>query len=259
VAADARRVVLLCGDDPVSRIVYHALSTSFTVAAAVVEDRVRRSQLARRRLRKLGAATVAGQVLFTAAVFPWLRRRAARRVEAIKREHGLDDSPIGGTVVRVGSVNSAEARAAIRGLAPDVVVVNGTRIIDAETLAATPAPFLNMHAGITPLYRGVHGGYWALAERRPDLVGTTVHLVNTGIDTGRVVGQATFAVTPDDSFATYPYLHTACGLSILLDAVARAAAGSLTAAKNPRRLPSRLRTHPTLWGYLGRRVLDGVR
>src|SRR5438093_9923670 len=42
------------------------------------------------------------------------------------------------------------------------VVVNGTRIISEAVLTASDAVFINMHAGITPKYRGVHGGYWAL-------------------------------------------------------------------------------------------------
>lgn len=253
------RVVLLAGIDPVSRIVYHALARALPVAAVILEDKVPRSQLVRRRVKALGPVTVAGQVLFMAAVLPWLRRAGARRVAAVMGEHGLDDSPIPAPVVRVASVNSDEARGALRRAEPDVVVVNGTRIIGAETLAATAAPFLNMHAGITPLYRGVHGAYWALAERRPDLVGTTVHLVNKGIDTGAVVGQVTFPVGREDSFATYPYLHTAHGLPLLLDSVRNALEGRLVASRNPKKLPSRLRSHPTAWGYLARRALHGVR
>ena len=253
------RVVLLCGDDPVSRIVYHALAGSVSLAGVVVEDRVPRTTLARRRLRTLGLPTLTGQVLFSTLLLPVLRRRAAARIAAIKGEHGLDDGPISGDVTRVRSVNSLEARDALKALAPDVVVVNGTRIIEPETLQVCSATFLNMHAGITPLYRGVHGGYWALAERRPELTGTTVHLVSRGIDTGRVVGQATFRPGAEDSFATYPYLHAGCGLPILLDAVRKAAEGTLKTARNPKRLSSRLRSHPTLWGYLARRAIHRVR
>jgi methionyl-tRNA formyltransferase len=137
-------------------------------------------------------------------------------------------------------------------------VVSGTGRIGAETLAAVDAPFLNMHAGITPLYRGVHGGYWALADGRPDLVGTTVHLVDEGLDTGAVVQRRPFEVTADDSFVTYPYLHTAYGLPALLDGVASALRGEIEPLPPPD-LPSRLRYHPTLWGYLWTRVRTGVR
>ena len=70
--------------------------------------------------------------------------------------------------------------ALLTSLRPVVVVVNGTRIIAARVLESAGCPVVNLHAGITPRYRGVHGGYWALAERHPEWVGTTVHLVDPG-------------------------------------------------------------------------------
>ena len=125
------------------------------------------------RPKRLGIFPAIGQVLFVSAVVPVLKRRGRNRIRQITRSHGLDDSSISGDVIEVESVNSDQARAAVRRLNPALVVVNGTRIIGAETLKAVDAPFVNIHAGITPLYRGVHGGYWALAEGRRDLVGTT--------------------------------------------------------------------------------------
>lgn len=253
------RVVLLASEGPSSRMVFNALRARFPDVHAVVEAPVPRSVLVRRRLKKLGVVTVAGQLAFMGLAQPWLRRRGDRRIRQILAEHGLDDAPFPDSVTRVPSVNGEEARAALRALDPAVVVVNGTRIIGRETLAAVGCPVLNTHAGITPLFRGVHGGYWALADGRPDLAGTTVHFVDEGIDTGRIVDQAPIAITPADSVATYPYLHTAAGIGILLPAVERALAGTLEPRTHDAGLPSRLRTHPTLWGYLARRVLRGVR
>ena len=43
-------------------------------------------------------------------------------------------------------------------------MINGTRIISKATLGCVPAVFINTHVGITPTYRGVHGGYWSLVE-----------------------------------------------------------------------------------------------
>ena len=80
-------------------------------------------------------------------------------------------------------------------------------------------PVINTHAGLTPRHRGVHGGYWALAEGHPELVGTTVHLIDEGIDTGAVLGRAHFSPTRRDSVATYPYLHLAAGLPLLAEQV----------------------------------------
>jgi folate-dependent phosphoribosylglycinamide formyltransferase PurN len=136
--------------------------------------------------------------------------------------------------------------------------VNGTRIIGPKTLGAVECWFINTHAGITPAYRGVHGGYWALAEGRADQVGTTVHLVDGGVDTGPVIARRRFEVTPRDNFATYPYLHTAAGIPPLLDAVHQALTGSLAAAPAPAGERSVLRHHPTLWTYLRCRLWKQV-
>jgi folate-dependent phosphoribosylglycinamide formyltransferase PurN len=223
----------------------------------ILERPLARWELARGRLRKLGWAPVVGQVLFSAVAQPLLARAARARIEEIKRRYGFDDTPIA-VDHQVPSVNHPRARELLRALAPKVIVVGGTRIIGRETLACVAAPFINLHAGITPRYRGVHGGYWALADQRPDLVGTTVHLVDAGVDSGAVIEQVLFSVEPSDSFATYPLLHLAAGLPALLRAVRAALDGQIPRAA-PLASESRLYYHPTVWGYLGRRALANVR
>ena len=120
---------------------------------------------------------------------------------------------------RVDSVNSLETIELLARLEPYVVVVNGTRIISSRVLDSISCPVINTHAGVTPRYRGVHGGYWALAEGHPEEVGTTVHLVDNGIDTGRVLARARFDTSPADTIDTYPYLHLAAGLPLLIESV----------------------------------------
>lgn len=253
------RVVLLGTDGPATRMVYHALRREFSDVAVILEQRVSRWALLRRRAVTLGFARAAGQVLFTALAQPLLRAAAEDRLAEIRSEFCLCDEPISGRVAHVASVNSDAARQALEELSPRVVVVSGTRIIGRKTLASVPAPFVNMHAGITPLYRGVHGGYWALREGRAELVGTTVHLVDEGIDTGRILGRAVFVVTDRDSFITYPYLHVAAGLPVLITAVAELLDGRAPSPRPFPDLPSRLRTHPTLWGFLYGWLRHGVR
>lgn len=214
--------------------------------------------LLRRRVKRLGPARVAGQVLFRALVVPALAWRGRARVAEIVRDFDLDTSPMQ-DVRHVPSMNDEATRAWVRQLRPAVTVVCGTRILDRATLAALQGPVVNFHAGITPTYRGVHGGYWALAEGRPELVGSTLHLIDPGIDTGDVLTQVTFEVTRRDSFATYPYLHVAAVLGPLEDLVGRALAGEDLVGRPPRAdLESKLRTHPTLFEY-ARHARAGVR
>ena len=169
-----------------------------------------------------------GQVIFVAIAMPVLRIRGQQRRKQIISERNLNDSARPPDFC-VGSINSPEAIELLARLEPLVVVVNGTRIISSRVLDSISCPIINTHAGITPRYRGVHGGYWALAEGHPEDVGTTVHLVDKGIDTGGVLARARFDTSPADTIVTYPYLHLAAGLPLLTDSVRTVLNGQLLA------------------------------
>lgn len=256
-AENKKSIVLLCSDGDSSRAVYRALKDEFgDVVTVIMEEDVPRGTFLKRRVKKLGAVAVFGQLLFMSLIVPTLRATSKKRLEKLKSVLQIREIE---TIVRIDSVNSETGRSVLKNAAPDVVIVNGTRIIGKQTLGCVDAKFINMHAGITPLYRGVHGGYWALAENNPNLVGTTVHFVDTGIDTGNIIEQAFFSVTEDDNFVTYPYLHTKAGIDVLLRAAREALTGELESKQNALNLPSKLRHHPTIWTYLYYRFKFGVK
>jgi methionyl-tRNA formyltransferase len=252
-------IVLLAQNGDSTTIVFNALRKSFDIAAVIMETDVPRRQLLSRRVKKLGLSTVLGQVAFRSLIVPPLARVANARIEEICAEHGLERTPIPEKLVRhVGSVNAEETRRLLVALAPQLVVVNGTRIISKDTLACTSARFVNTHAGITPLYRGVHGGYWALVENDRAHCGVTVHLVDTGIDTGGILGQGNIAPTPADNFVTYPYLQYAAAIPLLRSAISDLLNGVATTRPAPEGA-SRLWSHPTLGQYLKNRLVAGTR
>jgi phosphoribosylglycinamide formyltransferase-1 len=261
--AHTRRSVILLGDRGApTRAVYHGLAAGLghdVDLRALLEASPSRLTLARRRARRLGWVTVAGHVLFMGALMPALRLQGRRRMTEIASESGLDFRPISRGAY-VESVNDPHTLELLAEAKPDLVVVHGTRIIAERVLREIAVPVINVHAGITPRYRGVHGGYWAFVDGRPELAGTTVHLVDAGIDTGAILGQATFERSPDDSIATYPLLHLACGLPVLVARVAALLNGEdpvpclpLVGAEE-----SHLRWHPTAWGYVATRLRRGV-
>lgn len=260
--APARRgtVVLLAGPGDTTDIVANYLAARVPELVVVVEESPSRFRLATRRAARIGWPRVIGQILFVTAALPVLRWRGRRRIEEIVGGAGLDPTPFADTH-RVGSVNGPETLELLRATGPVLVVVNGTRIISPAVLDAVDCPFVNTHAGTTPRYRGVHGGYWALAEGHPEQVGTTVHLVDQGIDTGGVLARAPFDTSPGDSIATYPYLHLVAGLPVLADQVERALAGERLTALAEGVPPggSHLYLHPTLWEYVHRWLVSGVR
>jgi methionyl-tRNA formyltransferase len=252
-------IVLLARPSATSRVVYHFLREVASVSLVVLERPVPSWKVALRRTRKLGWGTVFGQAAFQVLVLPWLKRAAAGRLREIHAQHGLRDAPLEGTrVLNVPSANSPQCQEALRQAHPAIVVVNGTRILSKALLECVPATFLNMHAGITPAYRGVHGGYWALVEQRPDLCGVTVHVMDAGIDTGRVLAQALIHPEPRDNFTTYPWLQLAAGLPLLAAAITRIGSGEV-AGVDPLTSTSRLWSHPTLWEYCRARIALGVK
>lgn len=252
----ASRVVLLTSEGEAGRIAAGYLAARFRDLAVIIEQPESRAVFLRRRLKRLGFLTVAGQVAFM-----MLQRvqqvRARRRIKSILAAHGLGEGmPAAVPVTHAPSVNSADAVAALKRLDPAAVLVMGTRIISAEVLRGVHAPFINYHAGITPKYRGVHGGYWALAAGDRDHCGCTVHLVDEGIDSGAILYQARIEPGADDNFSTYPYLQLATGLPLLAMAAEDALAGRLR--RQTSGLPSRLWSHPTIWAYLATGLRRGV-
>jgi folate-dependent phosphoribosylglycinamide formyltransferase PurN len=249
-------VVLLVVDNALCRIAAHSLADKFADLTIVVEDHVPRLSLVRGRIRRFGLAQVAGQLAFI-AFSRILRRAAAPRIAEIIADRGLDPHwPSGAEVIRVTSVNSAETIARLLALRPKVVLVVGTRIISRKVLSSVPAPFINYHDGITPKYRGIHGGYWANAQGDPDNFGVTVHLVDPGIDTGEVLYQARLKPPPRDNYATFSYLQIAAAMPLLERAAKDAIAGKLVPQKVD--LPSFLWSHPTLWGYVATGLKRGA-
>lgn len=250
-------IVLLGGDSDSTWIVANELERSIGLDAIIIEGDDSRLRLLRRRAAKLGVWKVAGQVAFI--LYSRLLEKSSRnrRAEVIAENLWSLSPPERPSISRVPSVNSDQTLALLRKLAPEVIVVNGTRIISKKILEGVDACFINTHAGITPKYRGVHGAYWALANLDAENAGVTVHLVDPGIDTGGILHQAVIKPQPVDNFCTYPLLQLAAGIPILKLAVRDALDGKLQTIEND--LPSRLHYHPTIWEYFKNRFQRGVK
>jgi len=89
----------------------------------------------------------------------------------------------------------------VRDLRPDVVAVFGTSLIK-EALLSQPVPFINLHGGLSPWYRGADCTFWALYHGEPERVGCTLHFINLGIDTGDLIAHVQPEITADDDELT---------------------------------------------------------
>lgn len=251
------RIVMLCGDGPTSWFMYNALAGEMEILAVVVERKPPARAMIRHRLRLLGWPTVVGQLAFI-AFNRLLARLQRRRSDELIRRYGLRSTlPPADITHRVDTVNTVAVRRLLRKLDPDAVVVNGTRIVSHKVIDCIRRPFINTHAGITPRYRGVHGGYWALVHDDAGHCGVTVHLVDAGVDTGGVLYQQRIQVEDSDGFNTYPLHQLAAGIPLMKQALHDVVAGTLASRDGVG--PSRLWYHPTLGQYLRYRFSRAVK
>lgn len=252
-------VVILATDGLASRAIYHGLKHHCLITRVILEDKIPRLVLVRNRIRRLGIMTVVGQLLFQVLVAPALQRAARRRQQALVAAFEMDVDPIPDNMItRVRSANSRECIEILRKLAPMAVIVSGTRILSRQFVTSISCPLVNWHAGVTPLYRGVHGGYWALSQRDPQHCGVTVHLIDEGIDTGPILSQAQITPSVTDNVSTYPVLQVGQAIPLLRQAMAQIAGGRLQPIPGPSG-ESRLWSHPTIWHYLWHRLFHGVK
>ncbi len=251
------RIVLLAGDGLSTRVMYHGLREEFDIVEVLLERKPSALKMLRHRARKLGVAQTLGQLGFI--LYSRLLVHASRfRIEQLLHHHGLSEAPVPAHLItHIDSANKRVVAARLRQLAPQAVVVNGTRILSKKLLSALDAPFINTHMGITPTYRGVHGGYWALTNDDRAHCGVTVHLVDAGVDTGGILYQALITPEADDNFTTYPILQLVQGLPLMKAALHDVAAGRLTPRISEG--PSRQWYHPTLFGYWKTRLQRGVK
>jgi methionyl-tRNA formyltransferase len=121
------------------------------------------------------------------------RAEAAAFAEAAALPGGLAPH-----VVPPGGCNAPAEIAAMRALAPDVVLVFGTQILKDEIIEAFDGRIINLHLGLSPYYRGAGTNFWPLVNREPECVGATIHYLDRGVDSGAIIAHVRPAVRATD-------------------------------------------------------------
>ncbi|MER8890479.1 formyl transferase [Mesorhizobium sp. M0907] len=249
-------IVVVTEGGPHIWAIVNAITDRLGPVSVILETPESKKQLLLGRARRQGWPQAIGQ--FGTMVLTRLGKRFfAGHAARIIAEQKLQTEPRPGqAITHVPSANAPECLQAIVNIRPGVVLLAGCRLLSRQTLANIPCPILNYHAGITPKYRGMNGGYWALASGDAENFGTTVHLVAAGVDTGGVLRQARGKRGPGDTISSYALRQAAFSRDICVEAVRDALAGKL-AASDPG-LPSKQWYHPTIWFYLWTGVKTGV-
>jgi methionyl-tRNA formyltransferase len=248
-------LIALIGDAPHAWTMVNALRRRFGNFWVIVEKGEPASAFWERRKKKLGAAAVYSMKAAALAAKVTKPMSAARLAE-LKAE--CDAAPVEGfTRIDVDNLNGEEAINKIRLLRPKAVFVASTGMLRKPLLDACGCPVVNYHSGINPAYRGINGGYFALANNEPENFGVTLHLVDLGVDTGPILATNRVPVADNDNMQTYMTLMAAKSQDLVVETMAKVLSGE--AAPLPKStLPSNQYYAPTLGQYLGYGISRGV-
>ncbi len=76
-------------------------------------------------------------------------------------------------------------------LKSDIYIIFGSSYIKGDLVDfLIKKKAINIHAGLSPYYRGTDCNFWALYDDNPNLVGTTIHLLSKGLDSGPILYHA---------------------------------------------------------------------
>ena len=171
----------------------------------------------KKRIRRVGILTLANQALLILYRLIFENRKDRQAVKEI-----FSDKPSqyierkGIDILEIEDINSDEVRDFILLKAPQLVVVSGAPLLKNRILKAAEGRILNLHPGYAPQYRGRYGSFWPIYNKEPELVGTTIHFINKGIDTGSILLQEQVLFNPDDTLRTITYRQQKLGGDLMV-------------------------------------------
>jgi phosphoribosylglycinamide formyltransferase-1 len=118
--------------------------------------------------------------------------------------------------------------AALRAADVDLVVLAGfMRVLKDAFLQAFTGRIVNIHPSLLPSFPGLAGWEQALAHG-VRVTGCTVHFVDSGVDSGPIIGQQTVPVLDDDTAETLHQRIQVAEHSLYPECVAALARGEVT-------------------------------
>ena len=113
-------------------------------------------------------------------------------------------------IIRTKDINSEVTLSRIKSFHPDIIVCGYFNQILKKDICDIPRlNCVNIHLALSQKYRGLNSYFWVLVNNEPES-GVTLHEVDEGIDTGKVIAQRSVKISDSD---------TAIGLFIKLSQI----------------------------------------
>ena len=95
-------------------------------------------------------------------------------------------------------INQIKTVRTLTVLKPDVLVsVMFGYILKSPVIATAVKGAINLHPAYLPYNRGAHPNVWSIIDNTP--AGVTLHVINQGVDTGKILAQKRLTILPTDT------------------------------------------------------------
>ena len=108
-----------------------------------------------------------------------------RKYFTIEELSFLNDIP----TYKIEDINSKKTEGLIENIGCKNLIIVGSKILKKRLINNLEGEIFNFHTGILPQYRGPYSEFWAYYEGNPENIGTTIHLIDEGVDTGPILKQ----------------------------------------------------------------------
>jgi peptidoglycan/xylan/chitin deacetylase (PgdA/CDA1 family) len=140
--------------------------------------------------------------------------------------------PVPVDVIETDSLAQAETLARVAAWRPDLGISLGAPILKPPVFTLPPRGTINLHQGKVPDYRGAPPGFWELTTGAGE-IGATVHWIDEGLDTGRVITAAAAPIYARDSLRDVQARADELGRLVLARALDLVAAGPAQGSPQP--------------------------
>ncbi len=246
-----RRIVVLSDKGPSSYYLINRLLASNILVGVVFEKRPLKSLLTilKARVRRIGVSGVINQILLGLYIRLIEKPKDIKTISKIFNDQPTEYLIKEVDKLEVKNINHVSVKDFIVSKSPDLVIVNGTSIIKTPIIESVPQGIINIHVGITPEYRGTHGGFWAIYNGEIEMVGVTVHFIDSGIDSGAILLQERVAVAHGETLRSIVYKQQKAGVDLLFRCLDGLNNGKLNSYHKPNSR-SKLYYSPGLTHYL---------
>jgi len=227
------RVVVLISPDYAATYFANQLMKHNNIVGVFVEKQHRSPLLSEKVLKALRLTLQPKQTIkmvYDNKIFNYYNRDVCGKIDL--KEFGLECTRLFPgkyckTVYTDGArqINNPVYVEQMRQLQPDVIAICGTSIIKDEIINLPASGVLNLHTGLPQKYRGVSTNPWAIYNEEPEYIGSTVHFVDPGVDTGKIIYQGRPQITTEDNPETLNVKAVKLGTKMMVKALKDIEAG----------------------------------